>query len=188
MVNNKREQEAAAQAVTPEQSKKQKVEEKSVERRKSQRSTKAVSYNQASDDEAEEAPATGETTTKKAAASKPQAKLLAVGDSLPDNLEVEDFEGEKHDLKSLFAEKPGVIFFYPKANTPGCTKQACGFRDNYEAFEAAGFSVFGMSADTPAAQKKWKEKNTFPYSLISDRSSVSLFIYNGFSLELRLKL
>lgn len=55
-------------------------------------------------------------------------------------------------------EQGVVIFVYPKANTGGCTKQACGFRDNYDAIKAAGYEVYGMSADNPGPQANWRAK------------------------------
>lgn len=61
-----------------------------------------------------------------------------------------------------------VFFLYPKANTPGCTTQACGFRDNYATFTAKGYKVYGLSMDKPAAQLSWKEKNNLPFDLLSD--------------------
>ncbi len=61
-----------------------------------------------------------------------------------------------------------VLFFYPRANTPGCTKQACGFRDEYKKFQDAGYKVFGMSADKPKSQLNWKTKYSLPYSFLCD--------------------
>ena len=71
---------------------------------------------------------------------------LEEGDVLPaaPELPVETHEGEGTHLAALCADQPIIIFFYPRANTPGCTKQACGFRDNYEAIKAAGYGVYGM--------------------------------------------
>jgi len=60
----------------------------------------------------------------------------------------------------------------PKADTPGCTKQACAFGDSYTALAAAGFDVWCLSADTPAAQAKWQAKKELPYSLLSDPKRV----------------
>jgi thioredoxin-dependent peroxiredoxin len=67
-----------------------------------------------------------------------------------------------------FAGKPVVLFFYPKADTPGCTIEACGFRDVFEKIQAAGVVVLGISRDTPKAQKKFKEKYHLPYTLLAD--------------------
>ena len=69
---------------------------------------------------------------------------------------------------SDFAGKPVVLFFYPKADTPGCTIEACGFRDQFAKLQKAGAVVLGISRDTPKAQKKFKEKYDLPYSLLAD--------------------
>lgn len=67
-----------------------------------------------------------------------------------------------------------VIFVYPKANTPGCTKQACGFQDNYSKIKAAGFGVYGMSADNPGPQASWRKKHGMEYALLCDKSKTAL--------------
>jgi thioredoxin-dependent peroxiredoxin len=61
-----------------------------------------------------------------------------------------------------------VLFFYPKANTPGWTIEACGFRDAYTKLQKAGLVVLGISADKPSAQKKFKEQHDLPYNLLAD--------------------
>ena len=78
-----------------------------------------------------------------------------------------DEEGKTLSLKH-YRGKPVVLFFYPKANTSGCTAEASGFRDAYPKFQKAGAVVLGISPDKPAAQKKFKEKFGFPFSLLSD--------------------
>ncbi|KAI9223280.1 thioredoxin-like protein, partial [Blastocladiella britannica] len=88
--------------------------------------------------------------------------------SIPTGLSLKDDEGNDVDLASL-AESTGVVLFaYPKANTPGCTTQACKFRDEQEKFEELGYKVFGISYDTPKAQASWKAKYNLSYSLLSD--------------------
>lgn len=67
-----------------------------------------------------------------------------------------------------FAGKPVVLFFYPKADTPGCTIEACGFRDTFTKLQKAGAIVLGISRDTPKAQKKFQEKYSLPYPLLAD--------------------
>ena len=69
---------------------------------------------------------------------------------------------------SGFAGKPVVLFFYPRADTPGCTIEACGFRDTFEKLQKAGAVVLGISRDTPKAQKKFKEKYDLNYPLLAD--------------------
>ena len=80
---------------------------------------------------------------------------------------LQDEEGRTVYL-SDYAGKPVVLFFYPKADTPGCTLEACGFRDTFAKLEAAGAVVLGISRDTPKAQKKFKEKYGLPYTLLAD--------------------
>src|SRR6202167_4853642 len=67
-----------------------------------------------------------------------------------------------------FAGKPVVLFFYPRADTPGCTIEACEFRDVFKKIQQAGAVVLGISRDTPKAQKKFKEKYDLPYTLLAD--------------------
>lgn len=67
-----------------------------------------------------------------------------------------------------FAGSNVVMFFYPKAMTPGCTTEACDFRDNYGAFGAAGYAVVGVSPDAPSANARFKEKEGLSFPLLSD--------------------
>jgi thioredoxin-dependent peroxiredoxin len=69
---------------------------------------------------------------------------------------------------SDFAGKPVVLFFYPKADTPGCTIEACGFRDQFKKMQKTGVVVLGISRDTPKAQRKFREKYDLPYTLLAD--------------------
>ena len=69
---------------------------------------------------------------------------------------------------SDYAGKPVVLFFYPRADTPGCTIEACGFRDTFKKIQAAGAVVLGISRDTPKAQAKFKAKYDLPYTLLAD--------------------
>ncbi len=71
---------------------------------------------------------------------------------------------------SNFLGEPVVLFFFPKADTPGCTVEACGFRDQFAQLEAAGAVVLGISRDTPKAQKKFKDKFDLPYTLLADQN------------------
>ncbi len=85
-----------------------------------------------------------------------------------------DFELVNQDGKSVklsdYRGKRVILFAYPKAGTPGCTRQACGFRDEFPKFEANDIVVFGISADKPKDQKKWKIKENLPYDLLSDEN------------------
>jgi thioredoxin-dependent peroxiredoxin len=95
---------------------------------------------------------------------------------------VEDFtlknqDGEDVSL-SQYASKPVVLFFYPRADTPGCTIEACGFRDTFEKLQAAGAVVLGISRDTVKAQKKFQDKYSLPYTLLADPDMVLIKRYD----------
>ncbi|KAL8853222.1 MAG: hypothetical protein Q9221_001956 [Calogaya cf. arnoldii] len=84
--------------------------------------------------------------------------------------EVESQDGAKTNLKALVEEsKSGVVLFtYPKASTPGCTTQACLFRDEFSPLTATGYSIFGLSSDSPKANTTFKTKQNLPYTLLCD--------------------
>lgn len=85
---------------------------------------------------------------------------------------VENFTLQNQDDKTVnltdFKDKPVVLFFYPRADTPGCTIESCGFRDAFEQFQKEGIVVLGISRDTVKAQKKFKDKYELPYDLLAD--------------------
>ena len=89
---------------------------------------------------------------------------------------LEDQDGHKVTLSS-FAGKPVVLFFYPRADTPGCTIESCGFRDAFEKFKKAGIVVLGISRDTVKEQKKFKDKYDLPYDLLADPEMVLIKRY-----------
>lgn len=92
--------------------------------------------------------------------------MLSKGDKAP---EFELLDSDSNPVKlSDYRGQRVIIFFYPKADTPGCTTQACGFRDNFPKIEGAGAAVLGISPDKPAALAKWKTKRDLPYPLLSD--------------------
>lgn len=91
---------------------------------------------------------------------------LKIGDAAPQFSGV-DQNGTKHTLEDYKGKKL-VVFFYPKANTPGCTAEACDLRDNYERFQANNYELLGVSADSAKAQKKFEEKYDFPFALLAD--------------------
>lgn len=78
-----------------------------------------------------------------------------------------DQDGTTHAL-SDYKGKKLVVFFYPKADTPGCTAEACDLRDNYQRFQANNYALLGVSADAAKKQAKFKEKYDFPFPLIAD--------------------
>lgn len=84
---------------------------------------------------------------------------------------LQDEEGRTVHLKD-YAGTPVVLFFYPRADTPGCTIEACGFRDHFKKLQKAGVVVLGISRDTPNAQKKFKGKFDLPYTLLADVDEV----------------
>ncbi|RKS96530.1 thioredoxin-dependent thiol peroxidase [Chryseobacterium defluvii] len=94
--------------------------------------------------------------------------MLQVGDQLP------EFEGINQDGKiirsSKLIGKKLVVFFYPQANTPTCTVEACNLSDNYSQLKKAGFQLLGVSADTVKKQKNFHNKFAFPYDLIADEN------------------
>jgi peroxiredoxin Q/BCP len=102
---------------------------------------------------------------------KPDTKKMTghikVGDELPD-ITLLDHEGNEVNVKEIAKEKTVVIFSYPKASTPGCTRQACGFRDSYPNFQSKEVAVFGLSADSVKAQLNFHDKQKLQYQLLSD--------------------
>ena len=96
---------------------------------------------------------------------------------------IADFTLQNQDGKSVslsdFKSTPVVLFFYPRADTPGCTIESCGFRDIFAKFKKAGITVFGVSRDTVKDQKKFKDKYDLPYDLLADPD---LTLINRFDL------
>ncbi|WP_037316390.1 peroxiredoxin [Salegentibacter sp. Hel_I_6] len=92
---------------------------------------------------------------------------LKIGDKLP-RLTLKDQEGENYHF-SRVEDKALVIFFYPKDFTPGCTKEACSFRDHYEEFQDLGAEVIGISTDNENSHKKFATKHKLPFILLSDK-------------------
>ena len=91
---------------------------------------------------------------------------LKIGDKAPD-FSGFDQDGKFHQLEDYKGKKL-VVFFYPKANTPGCTAEACDLRDNFERFKANNYELLGVSADSQKAQLKFKDKFSFPFPLLAD--------------------
>jgi peroxiredoxin Q/BCP len=92
---------------------------------------------------------------------------LKAGDKAPD-FTLSDEDGTSRSLGEFLAKGPVVLFFYPAANTAGCTAEACHFRDLAAEFEAAGAQRLGISVDGVAAQKSWAAKHGFDYPLLAD--------------------
>ncbi|KZV93963.1 AhpC-TSA-domain-containing protein [Exidia glandulosa HHB12029] len=129
-------------------------------------STKPASKAAAKDDakKADEGP---DTIPEEEDDAGEEIKALEIGDVLPD-ITLKTEKNEDISIKSLAEETGVVLFLFPKADTPGCTKQACGFRDIYKEFTDVGYTVYGLSGDAPTATTKWQTKNELPYSFLSD--------------------
>jgi peroxiredoxin Q/BCP len=96
--------------------------------------------------------------------------LLREGDPAPE-FELEDDAGERVRL-SAFRGRPVVLYFYPADDTPGCTAEACGFRDDFAAFERAGAVVLGVSANDQASHRAFRGKYALPFQLLVDADHV----------------
>ena len=92
--------------------------------------------------------------------------MLSVGDKAPD-FTAKDQNGNTVSL-SDFKGKNVILYFYPKGDTPGCTAEACNFRDNYQSLLGKGFAVIGVSIDNEKSHKKFEKKYSLPFPLIAD--------------------
>ena len=97
---------------------------------------------------------------------------LKVGDKVP-SFTAKDQDGNTISLAD-YSGKKLIVFFYPKANTPGCTAEACNLRDNYKELQSKGYELLGVSADSEAKQAKFKEKYDFPFPLLADEDHTIL--------------
>ncbi len=95
------------------------------------------------------------------------AEPLAVGAPGPEVTSV-DQAGKVVNFKEVYAKGPTLVYFYPKADTGGCTKQGCSIRDSWSDLQKSGIQVLGVSEDTVEAQKHFSDKNQFPHQLIAD--------------------
>jgi thioredoxin-dependent peroxiredoxin len=102
--------------------------------------------------------------------------MLKRGDRAPD-FTLPDHRGMPQTLSALLANGPVVLFFYPQANTPGCTVQACHFRDLAGEFEAVGAQIVGISRDTVEAQAAFADKRGFGYPLLADTDRAVAALY-----------
>lgn len=92
--------------------------------------------------------------------------MINVNDKAPDYLGTD--ENGREIRRSDYPGKTIALYFYPKDSTSGCTAQACNLRDNYDSLLEAGYQVIGVSVDPPASHKKFREKNSLPFPLVSD--------------------
>lgn len=103
---------------------------------------------------------------------------LQPGDTAPD-FSLADADGKNVRLKSLRGQKV-VVYFYPAAMTPGCTKQACDFRDNLSSLKSAGYAVVGISPDKPEKLAKFRDRDSVNFPLLSDPDRTTLQAYSAF--------
>jgi peroxiredoxin Q/BCP len=101
--------------------------------------------------------------------------MLKVGDKAPE-ISVRTDTGEDFRLSALQGKRV-VLYFYPKADTPGCTVEACEFRDGAKTFARKGAAIVGISPDKPAAQAKFKQKYELPFTLLADEQKAAAEAY-----------
>ena len=94
---------------------------------------------------------------------------LEIGDTAPD-FTLPDGQGNEVSLSDLKGQTV-VLYFYPRDNTPGCTKEACNFRDNYPQFQSENIAVFGISTDTVKSHQKFSDKYDLPFPLLADEDA-----------------
>ena len=95
------------------------------------------------------------------------SRSLQTGDTLPD-FTLPDQDDENFDIAQVKGKQILVIYFYPKDDTPGCTKEACSFRDHFEDLTDAGAYVIGISSDSPESHRQFRSKYRLPFTLLSD--------------------
>lgn len=95
------------------------------------------------------------------------AGALSVGDDAP-RITAADQNGARVDLAEAYTKGPVLVYFYPKADTPGCTAQACSLRDAFPDFSSEGVKIIGVSGDSVAGQKKFADKYNLPFTLLAD--------------------
>ncbi|HEY9645089.1 MAG TPA: thioredoxin-dependent thiol peroxidase [Chroococcidiopsis sp.] len=106
---------------------------------------------------------------------------LQLGDDAPD-FSLPDGNGEIVSLSALRGQRV-VLYFYPRDNTPGCNKEACGFRDHYEGYQANEVVVLGISTDDAASHTKFAKKFNLPFPLLTDADGQVSAIYDSYGLK-----
>lgn len=96
-----------------------------------------------------------------------KVKALEAGAPAPMPVSL-DQDGNSFAFADAYAKGVTLVYFYPKADTPGCTAQACSLRDSFESLKAENLQIVGVSRDTPASQKKFQQKYNLPFSLVAD--------------------
>lgn len=105
------------------------------------------------------------------------AQGVQVGSAMP-ALQLIDQHGQLQNLKDLTSGQVAVVYFYPKDDTPGCTAEACSFRDQYKDFQDAGAVVIGISGDGAASHKKFADKYQLPFTLLADTQKLARKAFN----------
>jgi len=95
---------------------------------------------------------------------------IKIGSTIP-SFSLTDQNGQLFDIKSVIGKKRLVIYFYPKDDTPGCTSEACSFRDQFEVFKDADAVIIGISGQSVASHRKFAEKHRLPFTLLSDEGN-----------------
>lgn len=106
---------------------------------------------------------------------------ISAGEPAPD-FSLADETGQIHRL-SDYRGNPVVLYFYPNDDTPGCTKEACGFRDDYSAYQQAGVKILGVSPNTEQSHAKFKSKYELPFTLLADPEHEVLKLYGVWRLK-----
>ena len=106
---------------------------------------------------------------------------LKIGDKVP-AFSVSDDRGNFQSLEDYLGKKL-VVFFYPKANTPGCTAEACDLRDHFKELQDAGYSLLGVSADSAKSQRNFSEKFDFPFPLLADQDKAVINAFGVWGLK-----
>ena len=106
---------------------------------------------------------------------------LKVGDKVP-NFSAMDQDGNSIQLNDYYGKKL-VVFFYPKASTPGCTMEACNLRDNYDLLQQNGFELLGVSADNQKRQTNFRTKYNFPFPLLADENKEVIRAFGVWGLK-----
>ena len=102
---------------------------------------------------------------------------LSAGDKAPD-FTLPDQDGQEHKL-SDYQGRPVILYFYPKDHTSGCTKEACGFRDDYSAYQEAGVTILGVSPDSAKTHTNFIAKHDLPFTLLADTEREVLKLYGA---------
>jgi thioredoxin-dependent peroxiredoxin len=114
----------------------------------------------------------------------PKKDRVDAGSKAP-NFTLPSQSGVMVNLKDFIGKKPVVLFFYPKDDTPGCTKEACAFRDDYEEFDKLDAQVIGISSDSVESHRRFAKKHDLPFTLLSDEGRKVRRLYgvpNAFGL------